>query len=210
MTSTLPTQIQTARLILRPYAPGDGAWYVAMGRRNREHLQRYEADNAARSLHSEAEAETLVRELAAAWAAQTYYFLGAFLRDGGPFVAQIYLGPVRPEVPEFEIGFFADVDHQGQGYVTEAVRAALGFVFEHLGAHRVRLECDDTNERSARVARCCGFVQEGHRREDRRHADGSRTGTLYFGLLRREFEALAAQASPEGNARTTGGTRGGP
>jgi len=73
-------------------------------------------------------------------------------------------------------------------YVTEAVKGALGFVFGPLGAHRVRLECDDTNLRSLRVAERCGFVREGHLRQNHRHADGSVSvsGTLHFGLLRAE------------------------
>jgi ribosomal-protein-alanine N-acetyltransferase len=83
-----------------------------------------------------------------------------------------------------------DQDREGQGYVTEAVRAAMGFIFEHLGAHRVRMECDDTNERSWRVAERCGMVREGHIRENKRNVDGTLSGTLHFGLLRREFEAL--------------------
>ena len=103
-------------------------------------------------------------------------------------MAQVYVGPVNWDVPEFAIGYFADRDHEGQGYVTEAAGAALGFIFEHLGAHRVRLECDDTNERSQRVAERCGFVEEGHIRENKVTADGERTGTLYYGLLKREFE----------------------
>jgi RimJ/RimL family protein N-acetyltransferase len=54
----------------------------------------------------------------------------------------------------------------------------------------VRMECDDTNERSRRVAERCGLVREAHFRENKVHADGTRSGTLHFGLLKREFEAL--------------------
>jgi RimJ/RimL family protein N-acetyltransferase len=93
-------------------------------------------------------------------------------------------------VPKFEIGFFADTDHEGQGYVTEAVRATLGFVFEDLQAHRVRLECDDTNERSRRVADRSGLIAEGHIRENKRDPNGRLSGTLCFGLLKRDSEAL--------------------
>jgi aminoglycoside 6'-N-acetyltransferase len=190
----IPTRIEAERITLRSYRAGDGAWYYAMGQRNRHHLARYEADNAARSLRSEQEAEVLVREFAAAWAARDCFFLGAFDRQTGAFVAQVYVGPVDWDVPEFEIGFFVDRDHEGQGYVTEAVRAALGFIFQHLGAHRVRMECDDTNARSWRVAERCGLVREGHIRENKIHADGTRSGTLHYGLLRREL--AARQGSP--------------
>jgi aminoglycoside 6'-N-acetyltransferase len=37
------------------------------------------------------------------------------------------------------------------------------------------------------VAERCGFTQEGHLRETKRNTDGTISGTLYYGLLRREF-----------------------
>lgn len=53
----------------------------------------------------------------------------------------------------------------------------------------MRLERDDTNVRSQRVAERCGFVKEGHIRENKRNADGMLSGTLHYGLLKSEFEA---------------------
>ena len=44
--------------------------YYAVGQKNRQHLQRYEADNAILSAKNEPEAEALVQELAADWAAR--------------------------------------------------------------------------------------------------------------------------------------------
>jgi ribosomal-protein-alanine N-acetyltransferase len=187
----IPEHIEAERIVLRPYRAGDGPWFCAMSRRNRAHLDRYEAENVVLSITSEQEAEALVQELAAAWRARDCFFMGAFDKGTGAFVAQIYVGPVHWDVPEFEIGFFVDVDHEGQGYVTEAVRVAMAWIFRYLRAHRVRLECDDTNVRSRRVAERCGMILEGHIRENRRNADGTLSGTLHFGLLRSEFEALA-------------------
>jgi ribosomal-protein-alanine N-acetyltransferase len=190
MLPEIPARIEAERIYLRSYRPGDGPWYYAMSQRNRAHLARYEAENVAMTLESEQEAEDLVRELAAEWEARHCFFMGAFDRETDDFVAQVYVGPVSCEVPEFAIGFFVDRDREGQGYVTEAVRAALGFIFGHLGAHRVRMECDDTNERSRRVAERCGMIREGHIRENKRNADGTLSGTLHFGLLKREFEVF--------------------
>jgi ribosomal-protein-alanine N-acetyltransferase len=194
MLSDIPTRLEAERIYLRCYQAGDGPWYYAMSRRNRTHLARYEAENVAMSIESEQDAEVLVQELAAEWRARNCFFMGAFDRETDEFVAQVYIGPVSWEVPEFTIGFFVDKDREGQGYVTEAARAAMGFIFEHLRAQRVRLECDDTNERSRRVAERCGMVREGHIRENKRHADGTLSGTVYYGLLRREFEALYRDA----------------
>jgi ribosomal-protein-alanine N-acetyltransferase len=185
----VPIRFETERLYLRPYQPGDGSWYWATSQKNRAHLLRYESENVIMSLRSEQEAETVVQELAAEWAAGRSFFLGAFDRKTDEFVAQMYIGPVDWHLPEFDIGFFVDRDHEGQGFVTEAVQAVLCFLFDTFRAHRVRLECDDTNVRSRRVAERCGLVLEGHFRENKKNADGTFSGTLCFGLLRREFEA---------------------
>lgn len=189
MLPDIPGRIEAERLYLRPYRADDGPWYYAMGQRNRDHLARYEADNAARSLESVEDAEELIRKLATAWEAQTYFFMGAFDRKTDEFLAQVTIVPVDWDVPAFAIGFFVDEAHEGQGYVTESVRAVMGFVFEYLEAHRVGMECDDTNLRSRRVAERCGLTLEGHIRENKRNVDGTLSGTLHFGLLRREFEA---------------------
>jgi RimJ/RimL family protein N-acetyltransferase len=188
----IPTHLETRRLHLRCYQPGDGSWYYAMSQKNRAHLAQYEADNVVMTIRTEEDAEVVVRDLANAWAARDCFFLGVFDKQTEAFVAQIYVGPVNWDVPEFQIGYF--VDAEGHGYVTEAVTAVLQFIFEHLKAHRVRLECDDTNVRSYRVAERCGMAREGHLRENKKRSDGTFGGTLCYGLLHREFEALRPHA----------------
>jgi RimJ/RimL family protein N-acetyltransferase len=183
----IPESITSRRLRLRPYRPGDGAMYYAVGRRNRDHLSRYEADNPIRTLATVEEAEILVREYAAEWAARRSFFMGAFLRTTEEFVAQVTLIPIDWDLPQFSVGYWADVDRQGQGFVTEAVRAAARFAFVHLQAHRLAIECDGTNERSLRVAERAGFTREGHLRQNKRHPDGTISGTLLYGLLADEF-----------------------
>jgi len=184
----IPTHIETERLYLRCYQPGDGQWYYAMSQKNHAHLSRYESNNILLTIKSEADAEAVVQGLAAAWVAHGSLFMGAFDKQTDAFVAQIYGGTVSWDAPEVEIGYFVDQDQEGQGYVTEAVQAMLRFLFEHLSAHRVRIECDDTNRRSYRVAERCGMVREGHIRENKQRAGGVFSGTLHYGLLRSEYE----------------------
>lgn len=186
----IPKQFETERLALRSYEAGDGAWYYAAGQKNRAHLLRYEADNVLLAARSAEEAEKIVQELAADWEARRCFFLGVFKKATGQWVGQVYVGPVNRDLPEFALGYVVDRDHEGQGIASEALRAALRFAFVHLGAHRVSVECDDTNTRSARVAERCGLVREAHFRENKRHADGTISGTLHYGLLRSEFEAV--------------------
>ena len=186
----IPNRIETERLYLRSYAAGDGKWYYAMSLKNRDHLARYEADNVAMTMQSEEHAEIVMRDLVVDWAARNHFFLGAFDKKTNNFVAQIYVGPVNWDTPEFTIGFFADVDHQGHGFVTEAVKATLGWIFKYLQARRVNLECDDTNLHSQRIAERCHMVKEAHLRENKLHPDGTLSGTMLYGLLSREFKAL--------------------
>lgn len=188
---SIPDRFESERLNLRPYRAGDGAMYFAVGQKNRQHLLRYEFSNVILNPQHEQEAEALVQELASDWASRICFFLGAWDKVSGEFVAQVYIGVVSRNTPEFEIGYFVDKDHEGQGYVTEAVRAVLDFVFNHLQAQRVSLRCNDTNLRSQRVAERCGFTLEGCLRQDRRHPDGSYSNSLIYGLLRREWREEA-------------------
>ena len=195
--SELPTRLETERLYLRSYRAGDGPMYLAVGLRNRAHLARYEAENPLMTINDEVEAENLIRDLVFEWEKGSAFFWGVFDRQTDAFVAQIYIGVSNRDLPSCELGYIVDCDHEGRGYVTEAAKAALVFVFYHLGAHRVSLHCDETNVRSARVAERCGFTLEGRIREDKRAPDGSFTDTLCYGLLRREYvRARAPLTSP--------------
>ena len=189
----VPSSFESERFVLRSYRPGDGAIYFAAGVRNREHLGRYESMNVILAPKSEADAEELVQELAAEWAARRSFFAGIFARASGAWVGQLYIGVVNWDTPEFELGYVVDREHERQGVISESVHAALVFIFDQLQAHRVSLRCDDTNERSYWVAERAGFVREGHLREDHRHPDGTFTGTYVYGLLESDYRSRAAR-----------------
>lgn len=187
MGSPLPTIVFTDRLVIRSYGLGDESWYYKMSRRNREHLERYEPENPVMAIKTEEDAKKMISNFVDDWKNGVHYFMGVFLKESEQFVAQIYIGFVNRNVNEFGIGYFSDVDHEGKGYVTEAVKAVVKILFEKLNAHRLRIETDDTNVRSIGVAERCGFVREGHIRENKKHPDETYSGTLYYGLLKREF-----------------------
>lgn len=191
----LPASFETRRLLLRPYQPSDATWYYAISLANQEHLRRYESGNAIMTICSLAEAEVVVRRMSEDWANGLCFFLGGFERESGDFVCQVYIGPVSWELPEFTLGYIAEVSHQGHGYVTEAAGAALDMVFEHLHAQRVSLQCDDTNLPSFHVAERLGMLREGHLRQNRRNADGSLSGTYHYGMLRSEWQQRKAGPS---------------
>ncbi len=183
----IPHQIETERLVIRPYSRDDGAAYYEMSLRNKSHLERYEAENPVMSINSKEDATKLMSDFVDAWEKGNPFFIGVFLKDSGDFVAQLYAGIVDRNLPEFGIGFFVDVEHEGNGYVTEAVKGLIKVLFEELHVHRVQTECDSSNLRSIRVIERCGFVKEGHIRDNKRRPDGTFTSTFHYGMLESDF-----------------------
>jgi len=180
----LPSPIITERLILRRYIEEDARLLLEASARNREHFKEYESDNVIFEMKDLDSAIRIIRDLAAEWQKGVCFFAGIFSKDTEEFLGQIYIGLGNPTVPEFEIGYAADIQHEGKGYITESVTKIVEILFNQIGAHRLSIECDDTNRRSIRVAERCGFKQEGHLRENKKHPDGRRTGTLLFARLK--------------------------
>ena len=185
----IPMEVRSRRLVLRCYHAGDGSILHAAAVRNGSHLARFESGNILLSADTEERGEILAQELHARWVAREAFFAGAFLRESGAFVGQVYLGPVDWGTPEFEIGYIADCEHEGQGYVTEAVQAMLGLAFGQLGAHRVSLRTDETNIRSQHVAQRCGFTLREHLRQVRVSPTGPVSDEAVYGLLREEYRS---------------------
>jgi RimJ/RimL family protein N-acetyltransferase len=141
------------------------------------------------------DAELLVREYALQWSGRRAFLFGVWELATNDYVAQIYVGPVNWQIPEFEIGYFVDCLHEGKGFVTEAVQAVIGFCFTYLHAYRLRISCNELNIRSCSVAERCGFKREGYIREvhaDILREDGKYSGDYLYGLLRSEYEECAS------------------
>lgn len=59
------------------------------------------------------------------------------------------------------VGYRLDPDLWGHGYVTEALRAAVEFIFTRTELDRLHATADVRNTASNRVLEKCGFVHEG-------------------------------------------------
>ena len=60
-----------------------------------------------------------------------------------------------------EIGYGILPEHQGRGYATEAVGAAVSWALDQPGVTRVEAETEPGNTASQRVLEKCGFVPTG-------------------------------------------------
>lgn len=185
----IPLKLETERLILRCYKYGDGKDYYSMLNENIEHLKKYDNDRLF-TIKSEGEAEIYIRELISDWYARKRFVLGVWEKNFKKFVGEIWIEVNNWEDRIFEIGWFAEKGNTGKGYVTEAAKASLKLIFEVFDGHKVVVTAEDSNQRSYSVAERCGFLKEGHFKEQKRFKDGTWYGTLYYGLLKNEYEKI--------------------
>lgn len=99
----------------------------------------------------------------AKYAAGEEFVMGLF--RGDEMLTMVGLHPRVPLNPSgLEIGYWAPTRHAGKGYTTLAVKVATLYAIDKLGADRVQVGCDETNQGSRRVIEKCGFELEGVQR----------------------------------------------
>lgn len=85
-----------------------------------------------------------------------------------------------------EIGYWLGKSFVGQGIMTDACRAVVGYLFEEIGLNRVVIHCASGNERSCAVAKRLGFVDEGVAREGQL-LNGEFHDLRRFAILKKDF-----------------------
>jgi len=177
--------IQTARLLLRPFAAGDLDALHEL--RSRPDVTRYlywkpsSRDEVSRELDRRVRRGTLGRE------GDTLH-LAMVLRDGGALIGDVSMKWVSRDHELGEVGFVLHPDYQGRGFAGEAATAMLRLGFEHFGFHRIIGRCDGRNDASARLMRRLGMRHEAHFRENERFK-GEWGDELVFAMLASEWEA---------------------
>ncbi|WP_394841705.1 GNAT family N-acetyltransferase [Pendulispora brunnea] len=177
----LPEAIETKRLYIRAPMPGDGSTTLASVLETWDAL--HETMPWARERPTLEGQEAAARRLHAAFVRREDLPMFAFLKDRKTHVACSGLHRMDWDVPRFEIGYWVRRSFEGQGYVTEVVRALAGFALAKLGAQRVEIRCSHRNVRSQRVAERCGFTLEARLRNEARETNGELRDTLVYSLL---------------------------
>lgn len=78
-------------------------------------------------------------------------------RATGELVGDVGLSPADGEPGVVKLGYTVAPEFQRRGYATEAVRALVDYVFDVLGAERIRIYADGDNVASHRVAEKAGL-----------------------------------------------------
>jgi [ribosomal protein S5]-alanine N-acetyltransferase len=161
----LSTRLLTSRLLMRAPRTGDVGEIRRLLRYNHAHLKPWNpAPPAGEDPSSITEITKAVLRQRRDWkGGRSFVFMPALRATPSRFVGKVALnGIMRGAMYGAYLGYWMDVDHQGQGLVTEAIEAVLGFAFGPAGLHRVQAAIMPRNEKSLRVIEKLGFRREGY------------------------------------------------
>jgi len=86
--------------------------------------------------------------------------------EKGPVIGQCnFTAFVRGAFHACTLGYNVGAAYEGQGYITEALQAAIAFMFDELKLHRIQANYMPRNARSARVLERLEFVTEGEAKD---------------------------------------------
>ncbi|MEZ4620745.1 MAG: GNAT family N-acetyltransferase [Caldilineaceae bacterium] len=187
MTDTNRHPLQTARLALRPLMHEDAeALFIAFG-------------DAETMRYMDQPTHTTI--------AQTHAHLARMLSPGSCWWAILHQEETQPVG---FVGFLGNTTVPGmgyllrrqdwrQGYMTEAVAAALAYGFTKLGLNRVELWINDGNIASQRLAERSGFTRRSQFRMRYPH-EATAHDKVVYGLYRYEWQARPGRAAVQPRA----------
>jgi RimJ/RimL family protein N-acetyltransferase len=144
--------LETDRLILRRFAPSDGAdLFEYLSDAETVRFEPYDVFSWDEARHE------------ATRRASDDAFWAVCLKDGGKLIGNVYFCRQQPEqFRTWEIGYVFNRSYCGQGFATEAVLRVMRYGFEDLGAHRIEAHCNPENERSWKLMKRAGMRREGY------------------------------------------------
>ena len=110
------------------------------------------------------------------------------LKEDNKLIGIIGFYRIQPENYRCELGYILLPEHQNKGYISEAIKTVLHYVFDVLNFHSVEAIIDPGNLPSEKVLLKNGFVKEAHILENE-YWDGKFLDTVIYSLLKRNFVA---------------------
>ena len=180
------------RVYLRYPEMSDWRAWMAVRDASRDFLAPWEPAWPADALHRSAFRRRLRRQRAEIERDGAYPFFVFALADHA-LLGGVTLSHVRRGVAQAaSVGYWVGAQHAGQGFMTEAVCAVLGFAFNQLRLHRVEAICIPDNHPSRRLLERVGFVREGYARGILK-INGAWRDHLSYAILREDPAAPTAR-----------------
>lgn len=151
-------RIETERLVIRCYEPGDASKLHEAIIRSLDHLRPWLPWVQQEPKPPEARAG-LIRLFRGQFDLGLDYAFGIFDKEEMELVGSTGLH-TRIGRNAREIGYWIGIDHIGRGYATEAVSALVKTGFDIEGISRIEIRCAPENTRSQHVPQKLGFKME--------------------------------------------------
>ena len=177
----LPDQVETPRLVLRPWRPDDAPVLKALIDANLDHLRAW----MPWAMNEPSPVEAIVERIE---------LFARNVRDGSEYIVGVFLDGVaiggsglhRRNGPDtLEIGYWIAAAHTRRGYAAEAAAAltALAFTMPHID--HVQIRCDPRNSSSAAIPRKLGFTHIMTIEADTLTPSGETRATMVWQISRR-------------------------
>lgn len=152
-------QLNTERLALRNLTPENTEEMLDYYIRNEDHLRQYEPTRDSGFYTYEGQKEILTESFR--------QFIDGTSIDLGIFKDEKLIGKIKLSNIVYGIlrnafvGYSIDKEHQGKGYMKEALNTVCSYAFEEMGLHRLEASTLMENSRSQGVLKACGFNELG-------------------------------------------------
>ena len=176
--------LETERLLLRPWKESDAGAAFAHWM-NDPNVTKY----LTWTPHEEI---AVTRALLKTWEEEcraiNCYHWAIVLKDGNVLIGDLNILQVDDWNERGEIGYCLGKAWWGNGYMTEALREVLRYLFEEVGFYRLNGCHAAENVGSSRVMEKCGLIYEGIRRKFMRlPSTGERVDIVVRGILREDY-----------------------
>lgn len=149
--------LETERLLLRPFAPGDAPVVVRLAG------ARAIADTTISIPHPYEipQADAWIAQLPEEFRRGAGVHCAIALKASGELIGAIGLRGIDTEHSQAELGFWIGAPWWNQGYASEAARRLIGYAFAEMGLNRIYAHHMVRNPASGRVLRKAGMREEG-------------------------------------------------
>ena len=172
--------METERLLLRGLLLGDEEDLFEI--RNSEYVLKY---NCMKKTTMEQFQEQVTKDM------ESKDIHCIVLKESGKVIGMIDLEPdgLRYGVNSLVISYYLGEQYASKGYMTEALREMLRYVFEEIGSDVLAVRAFKDNEASGKLIEKLGFIYEGCIRRGVKGYQDIIYDDMIYSMLREEYEA---------------------
>ena len=183
-------RIETPRLVLRCWNPGDAPDLRSLLDKSDQHLRPHIPfmKHEPRSLEQTIQ---WLREIRASFDLDQHYRYGVFKKDGNELIGEIMFID-REGSGQREMGYWLGKEFCGKGFITEAASAMtqVGLLIDK--AQRVEIHCDEQNIASAKIPDSIGFTHDATLRSRAHRSDSTLGNLMIWSMFPDQLESSTA------------------